>query len=833
MKTTSIPVSFVIPTFRGLALLQKHLPSVLAQVRSGDTIIISEDDASDTANSAYWQKRFKLQESQHPLGTLYQGKIKHHQQTINLLFLRRRHNGRFAINVNQAVSLVKDKYFILLNDDVELLPGAREQLLKTISQSEKIFAVGAREHDYHSQQISGRNLLWWRAGRFAHARASEAALKQAGDTAWVCGGSGIFSTAIWRQLQGFDTRYYPAYWEDIDLSYRAKKHGYQVLYQPAAQVEHIHETTNASVFGQKRMVAMSWRGGNLFSWKHGNWWQKLQFLFLYPYWQQKQFPTLRFWYLLLAAALCLRLGGLNIPNGLTVDEAAIAYNGYGLITTRRDEWLNRLPLSLRSFGDYKAPLAAYVSGLFTGTLGLEIVYFRLPFALAGVVSIWLSMQICRLIVNQFSQQGEWAGLLMGIFFTLSPWHLHFSHLGFENNFALLFSLWGLYELLKSIYLFAPHAGVAPLIKTALCWSLALYSYHAAKVSLPIFAILLLIYYWRSLKFKIKPLVIAAFVGALSCLPLLHDHLYGEGLTRAGSSFLFNQEFSLITKMQLFAEAFFAHLRPAYLWGGQVNLTEVLGDMVPNLRHGDGHFGVLTLGASIFILVFLLFYWRHQQRRQLRDLVFLGLSLWLVGTLPACLTTTIPHANQALLALPGLMLLATAGFLLWDCPCRYREQLLNARYLLIVLMILSFLPRWQFYQQTFAAPAGEHLPVSKRQAAAVVDYLFAVELISALKQAWQQREVVDTIIISTGREHEYIYALLASGISPESYQGGLLSSKILYLPNLSAGDWHRPNTIVVTNGKQWLAQDQEQLAIAQVKHFNHHSPDNDLFWVKLK
>ena len=278
------------------------------------------------------------------------------------------------------------------------------------------------------------------------------------------------------------------------------------------------------------------------------------------------------------AALCLRLGLLNTPNGLTVDEAAIAYNGYGLITTRRDEWLNRLPLSLRSFGDYKAPLAAYISGLFTSSLGLEIAYFRLPFVLAGVMSIWLAMQICRLVVNQFSEYGEQAGLLIGVFFTISPWHLHFSHLGFENNFALLFTLWGLYEFLKSIYLFAPQAGVLPLMKTAFFWSLALYSYHAAKVSLPIFALLLLIHYWRLLRFKIKALFLAALVGISTCLPLLYDHLCGAGFTRAGSSFIFDKQFSLIAKLQLFVKALLAHLSPAYLWGGQVNLTTMMGEL---------------------------------------------------------------------------------------------------------------------------------------------------------------------------------------------------------------------------------------------------------------
>ncbi|PJE58197.1 MAG: glycosyltransferase family 2 protein, partial [Candidatus Portnoybacteria bacterium CG10_big_fil_rev_8_21_14_0_10_36_7] len=44
-------------------------------------------------------------------------------------------------------------------------------------------------------------------------------------------------------LNGFDELYSPFYWEDIDLSYRAWKTGYTVLFDPQVLVEHHHETT--------------------------------------------------------------------------------------------------------------------------------------------------------------------------------------------------------------------------------------------------------------------------------------------------------------------------------------------------------------------------------------------------------------------------------------------------------------------------------------------------------------------------------------------------------------------------------------------------------------
>ena len=57
-------------------------------------------------------------------------------------------------------------------------------------------------------------------------------------------------------------------------------------------------------------------------------------------------------------ALGLRLYQIGqVPHGMTWDEAAIGYNGWAVITTHRDEWFKLMPISFKSFGDYKAPFA--------------------------------------------------------------------------------------------------------------------------------------------------------------------------------------------------------------------------------------------------------------------------------------------------------------------------------------------------------------------------------------------------------------------------------------------------------------------------------------------
>jgi GT2 family glycosyltransferase len=145
-----------------------------------------------------------------------------------------------------------------------------------------MFAVGCHEIEQNQGGISGgKNKLWFEKGIFMHARASDFS---SGETAWASGGSALFDKAKWLYLGGFDPNFYPAYWEDVDLSYRAKKNNWLVWFESLAVVDHNHESTNSAVFNKTELNAVSWKNGIYFTKKHANFWQKLQFKFWQPYW---------------------------------------------------------------------------------------------------------------------------------------------------------------------------------------------------------------------------------------------------------------------------------------------------------------------------------------------------------------------------------------------------------------------------------------------------------------------------------------------------------------------------------------------------------------------
>ncbi len=259
-KTTYRPlVSVVIPTYNGRQLLEKNLPAVIACIDQGDEVVIIDDASTD--DTVVWLNQ--------TYGT---------DKRIRLLV--NQHNLRFAASVNIAVKATENPYVLLLNNDVKPSPDVLLALLQHVADP-AMFAIGCHESEtHHGGQSAGKNKLWFAHGMFQHSRADEFST---GETGWASGGSALFDREKWLKLGGFDEIFYPAYWEDIDLSERARQRGWRVWFESMARVEHNHESTNADVFGQRKIAKMSWRNARIFTWRHANLGQRISFLIWLPY----------------------------------------------------------------------------------------------------------------------------------------------------------------------------------------------------------------------------------------------------------------------------------------------------------------------------------------------------------------------------------------------------------------------------------------------------------------------------------------------------------------------------------------------------------------------
>lgn len=284
-------VSIVIPSYKGVHLYEKNLPAVLTCMRDGDELIVVDDaSGKDDDTIAWFKEQFGVEKvafSQFGADLYLAEKYKKSNKTLRIVLLVNHENQRFGASSNRGFRVASHELVFLINNDVAPYKDCITHLVPHF-ENPRVFAVGCLEHETHIGEIGGRNKLWFERGMFLHSRYKD---MSQGETAWASGGSALFRKSLFEEIGGFDKLYYPAYWEDIDLSFQAKKRGFLVLFEPKAQVDHNHETTNKSVFGEQKMRAMSWRNARKFTWKNGSLWQKISFLLWQPYWWYKMRPS--------------------------------------------------------------------------------------------------------------------------------------------------------------------------------------------------------------------------------------------------------------------------------------------------------------------------------------------------------------------------------------------------------------------------------------------------------------------------------------------------------------------------------------------------------------
>jgi len=239
-----IKVSVIIPSFNGRSLLEKHLPAVLTALnywqKQGWEIIVV-DDASEDNSIEFLKRKFP------------QIKIVIHRKNL-----------RFAGACNSGVKRAKGEIVLLLNNDVSPQKDFLFPLLEKFKEK-NIFAVGCLEKEPGKEKTFGRGEMFFERGLALHRRAEN---QTELTTDWVSGGSGAFNRRKWLVLGGMDRLFRPAYEEDRDLSYRALKRGFKVLFCSESIVFHHHETTNQKALGEKTMRLSSYKNQFLFVWKN-------------------------------------------------------------------------------------------------------------------------------------------------------------------------------------------------------------------------------------------------------------------------------------------------------------------------------------------------------------------------------------------------------------------------------------------------------------------------------------------------------------------------------------------------------------------------------------
>jgi len=245
--------SIVIPNWNGEELLKKNLPAVL---RTGADEVIVVDDGSTDGSGEFLRdielKRYRNIEKNK------KSKFLNLYSSAPLKVIFNKKNLGFAAAVNKGVKAAKGEIVVLLNNDV--VP--EEKFLKPLEEDfkdPKVFAISLGEPQW--SWAKGK----WIKGFIEHEPGEKT--KAPHISFWASGGSGAFRKEIWEKLGGMDELYHPFYWEDVDLSYRAWKRGYKVIWDPRVVVYHKHEGT-ISRFSKKYVNLIAERNRLLFIWKN-------------------------------------------------------------------------------------------------------------------------------------------------------------------------------------------------------------------------------------------------------------------------------------------------------------------------------------------------------------------------------------------------------------------------------------------------------------------------------------------------------------------------------------------------------------------------------------
>lgn len=494
--------------------------------------------------------------------------------------------------------------------------------------------------------------------------------------------------------------------------------------------------------------------------------------------------------IVLCLAALLRLYALGqVPHGMTWDEAAIGYNGFAVLTTRRDEWLTRLPVTFWSFGDYKAPLGIYLNGLFTYAFGMNLWAVRLPFALAGLAAILGIIYLTRIVVEMSGEKPEQAhglALLAGVVMAITPWHLHFSRIGFESGLALTLYIWAIYFFHKALTVAKVWRRYVDFTLSILGFVASVYAYHSAKITTPLIVLFLVIRHRKIILARWKNLAVASAIGLVALYPLVKDALFGKGLARAGT-LIFLQGLSFVELVKTFFGQLWQHLSPSFLLLGETT----------TLRHGDGRWGVLL--PMTFVLVVLALVFAFKKKTAWLYLFWLGLAMAMIGLLPAALGTEVPHSNRALSALPGFIILALAG---WQGIVSSKMAEGIKRTLVGMAILFESLFFMSYLHDYYTRFAQESAPAFQD------GYLEAFQFALPYERGEAGLKAVDKIIFTSDYGQPYIYALFVRQTNPIWYQGGSLI-KYEFKDEVTIGDLERPNTLVVASNTDELLSANDQ------------------------
>jgi GT2 family glycosyltransferase len=225
------PVSIIVINFNGRGDLAACLESLLGQDYPEIELILVDNCSTD--GSVELLKEYSEAEASRAR-FVYGSPV----------LIENRRNAGFSPALNQGIAVSQGEYVMSLNTDVVLEPSFVSQLVSSLesdpragSASGKLLRFPPFDSDNiidSAGHVVFRNRL---AENRGEGESGSSAFNEPAEVFGTCGAAGLYRREMLHDVavQGeyFDEQFF-AFWEDVDLDWRARTRGWKCLYNPAA-----------------------------------------------------------------------------------------------------------------------------------------------------------------------------------------------------------------------------------------------------------------------------------------------------------------------------------------------------------------------------------------------------------------------------------------------------------------------------------------------------------------------------------------------------------------------------------------------------------------------
>ena len=223
MEKTKVAV--VILNWNGKDFLERFIPFVLNSLPGYAELIVADNNSSD--DSVPFLK----------------------QHYPGLRIIQNAGNYGFAKGYNEALKQVDAGYYVLLNSDIEVVPGWIEPVIEMMEEDKTVAVAQPKILSYYERKkfeyagaaggfIDKYGYPFCRGRIFETIEYDEGQYDDNREIFWATGAAMFVRADVYHRLGGLDERFF-AHQEEIDFCWRVRQEGYKVMYNARSVVFHI------------------------------------------------------------------------------------------------------------------------------------------------------------------------------------------------------------------------------------------------------------------------------------------------------------------------------------------------------------------------------------------------------------------------------------------------------------------------------------------------------------------------------------------------------------------------------------------------------------------